>query len=299
VWRDRAHSATGSGWRSRWRQWRRGTPASRSRFRQRLLEVNPFFWLAARNRWHPYHVWSFLALTAAAAVGLRLVDAELWRDMGLERYVMLSVFLHLVLRLWVAGAASRQLLEDRRAGTFELLLSTPLSVGQICAGQSRALYRQFGAAFGAVLLADLAFCWACFREEPGFGAASILLWAGCMALLILDSYALAWQGMWCAISVRQPNRATLTAVVRVMALPWVVLLSLAALYQMLELDRRLSWDITDKMVFGLWFGLGLAVDLLMVSLARARLRAHFRQHATGGARPGGVWPTLAGWVGNR
>lgn len=291
-WQDRTGGALDPKTDTRWQRWLRGSEPDRQRFRDRALALNPFYWLAARDPRQLYCVWGFLALVAAAALAFRRGLPFIWEEFGAGRYVLIAMAVHLVLRMWVAGSASRQLADDRRDGALELLLSTPLRDSTIFAGQFRALYRQFGAAFGAVLVADALFCWATLRENPSDSEA-VLFWAGCMVLLPLDSYALAWQALWCAVSVRHTATAGVVAVARVLAGPWVVLLTLASLYHVLGLDRRGGrWEVTGEMAFGLWFGLGVGADLLLSSLARTNLRRRFRECAAHRARRTSAWRAL-------
>jgi len=51
--------------------------------------------------------------------------------------------LNLVIKVWFALEAGKQLSEDRKQGALELLLSTPLTVQDILRGQRLALERQF------------------------------------------------------------------------------------------------------------------------------------------------------------
>jgi len=49
-------------------RWREGAPGPRAAFRRRLLDVNPFYWLAARDRLKPLLVWLLLGALGAAWV---------------------------------------------------------------------------------------------------------------------------------------------------------------------------------------------------------------------------------------
>ena len=51
--------------------------------------------------------------------------------------------MNLVIKVWFALEAGKQLSEDRKQGALELLLSTPLTVQDILRGQRLALERQF------------------------------------------------------------------------------------------------------------------------------------------------------------
>ena len=155
AWQDKPASIKTVHWRERWKQWSYGNSEERRAFRERLMSVNAFFWLAGRDRLKPAYVWAFLGLTAAAWMwGL----AELKNDWLEEvTYVLTALFLHSVLKIWVASEACQRLNQDRHNGALELLLSTPLKVTEILRGQLLALRRQFLGPVVVVLLADFLF----------------------------------------------------------------------------------------------------------------------------------------------
>src|SRR5262249_13947167 len=63
-WQDNPPGAERQRWRDRWHRWSYGDAEERFAFRKRLLDINAFFWLAARARLKPAHVWSALILIA-------------------------------------------------------------------------------------------------------------------------------------------------------------------------------------------------------------------------------------------
>src|SRR5205085_12159068 len=110
-------------------------------FRRRLLAVNPFFWLAARARLKPVGVWTVFGLIGCGwAWGVGKFQRD-WLDPS--TYMVTALVLGLLMEGWIASETGRHLAEDRQTGALELLLSTPLSVRQILAGQWQALLRQF------------------------------------------------------------------------------------------------------------------------------------------------------------
>src|SRR5207249_359967 len=68
----------------------------------------------------------------------------------------LSGGLTLVIYLAVASQAGRLFVEAQRSGVIELLLSTPVTVGQIVQGQWRGLLRMFGPPVALFLAVNLA-----------------------------------------------------------------------------------------------------------------------------------------------
>src|SRR5436309_788553 len=56
-WQDKAVSAGRDRLRDRLRRWLQGDAEVRKAYRARLLSVNPFFWVAARDRLKTWYVW--------------------------------------------------------------------------------------------------------------------------------------------------------------------------------------------------------------------------------------------------
>src|SRR4029078_5837401 len=94
-------------WRERWRLMSYGNIAERVAFRQRLLHINPFYWLSARARLKPASAWAVLPLLACGwAWGLARLHRE-WFD--ISTYVMTGTVLNFLLKVWIASEAGRQI----------------------------------------------------------------------------------------------------------------------------------------------------------------------------------------------
>src|SRR5882724_140819 len=133
TWQDRAESPGRTRLRERWLRWAHGSALTRREMRRRLLALNPFYWLAGRDRMKAILVWLFLGVGALLwSWGLWRYPSD-WRDNGY--YVCTALIAHTVLKLWLATEACRRFVSDRKSGAFELLLSTPLTVGEILGGQ--------------------------------------------------------------------------------------------------------------------------------------------------------------------
>jgi len=279
-WQDRPATAGEPGRRERWREWCRrwsfGPPAGAAAFRRRMLEVNAFYWLAGRARLKPMHVWTFLALMACWWLVGWMTSGSLWLETPAG--IATALLLNSTLKTWVAIEAGQQLGEDRRTGTLELLLSTPLRVDEILRGQLLALRRQFLLPMLSVLGVNLIFMLANRRPEsrPMMPA----IWLAGMLLLVTDSWALAWVSMAMALRARNQHRAILGTLLRVLVLPWALGGTVALVLQVwAALAPGSPWSPGWKFYLGLWFGLGLAADLLFGLLARRGLLHRFRQFA--------------------
>ena len=130
-----------------------GTPAKRASLRKRLLDVNPFFWLAARSWFKPAGVWLALMFVGGWWLFVLVVLHFSWTE---ESFCLTTGFmLNCLLKLWIAIEAGQRLAEDQKIGALELLLTTPLSVRDILRGQLLSLGRQFLGPLLVVLAVEL------------------------------------------------------------------------------------------------------------------------------------------------
>ena len=286
AWQDRPAGALKARWRQRWQHWSYGNAAQRAVFRRRLLNSSPCLWLAGRHRLKPMLVWAVLGLVACFWTWAALRWKEDWLHEG--TYFATALALHFLIKLWVTSEACQRFGPDHRSGALELLLSTPLTVSEILRGQMLALRRQF---LGPVLLVaglDLAFMLAGGRDS---GLAkdnfwSWVCWAGVLTLLA-DIYTLCWVGMWVGLVSRRPNRATGAVITRVMVLPWGAWIGLLVLASLSPWWQR--WADNWRFYLGLWFFLGIAVDLYFYLWSHRRLTRDLRVVATQRFVPGQGW----------
>jgi ABC-type Na+ efflux pump permease subunit len=274
AWQDRPAGAHRLRWRERWELWSHGNLSERMAFRKRLLDRNAFFWLSARARLKPALVWGVMGILGC---GWCWGMSKFHRDwLNAFVYIMTGIVLNLMLKAWFASEAGRQLAEDRKRGSLELLLSTPLTVRDILRGQSLALRRQFLGPVVVVLLVGCLFLFetlkdlAADEERAGYR----LFWIGGMVLLVADLVALYWVGMWQGLTAKNPNRSASASVARVLILPavaWALVLLVVVLASM-----RGGHEPTPNFFIGLWFGIGLVADIAFSALSRHKLLSEFR-----------------------
>jgi hypothetical protein len=287
AWQDRPAGIRKLRWRERWRAWTQRDPVERAAFRGRLLGVNPFFWLAARNRLKPFYIWFTLALLASAWFwGLYKMRRE-WLNPGI--LFLTAVVLNILMKTWFAAESGRQLAEERKKGALELLLSTPLTVRDIMRGQSLALQRQFLGPVAGVLFIAFLFMWEGARQDAvdsDLQKSYFLFWIGGMMMLPADLAALYYVSMWQAMTTRNPNRAASIAVAQILILPGLAWLGIWLLDALAS--TRGGDPPGPTFSLGLWFGLGIVTDILFGGLARHKLLTEFRQAAEQpyAARPG-------------
>lgn len=261
-------------------RWSHGGPAAQ-RFRRRRLDLNPFFWLAARDRLKPLYVWTFVAVYAAGWTALFTLVHPLWREMGTGAYIMMIIGLHVPLKVWIGFAATGRVAEDRGSGALELLLSTPLSLAEIRAGHMRALYRQFGAVLLLVLLVNMTFNRLAMQQSYSGDDTTLVFFISHSGMLIADFYALAWGGLWAAVRSRNTTAAAGSVFGRVLLLPWLILGVLAALLALYRQVSGPAWTPFPKeaTLILLWLVVGLGVDLMIILQAKAQLLTRFRSTA--------------------
>jgi ABC-type transport system involved in multi-copper enzyme maturation permease subunit len=275
-WKDRPPGVKKLRWRERWLLWSHGNSAERHAFRNRLLDQNAFFWLAARSRLKPACVWAALGLLACIwAWGVGKYHQEFLNP---GAYLLTGLVLNLMLKAWVAAEAGRQLAEDRKLGALELLLSTPMTIHDILRGQLLALRRQFLVPLLLVLVTIFVFMWATLREPDTEDMRSFvrLLCIGGMVMIVADLVALYWVGMWQALTAKNPNRTASACVARILILPplgWAMVVLIAVLSSVRGGQNYESWP---HMLLGLWFGLGIVADIGFSIAARRKLLTEFR-----------------------
>jgi ABC-type transport system involved in multi-copper enzyme maturation permease subunit len=277
TWQDKPLGGKSISWRDRWQVWTYGDALERMAFRRRLLEINPVLWLTARIRTKSTMIWLFLGILACVWVCFWYKFQRDWLNEGV--YLSTAVVVNLALRYWLAGEATRALADHRKSGALELLLSTPISIQDILRGQGLGLRRQFLGPVMAVVLVETIFMLATVHEavpdeERVFWFA---LWTAGMLMLVADLVALYWVGMWQGLTAKNPLRAAGGGLFRVLALPWIGYGFVLLLIILRDLQGSSSQTAPGwKFFLGLWFGLGLGVDIAFGAWARQKLLTEFR-----------------------
>lgn len=275
CWQDQPQLKTRPPDTEAWQAWLLGRGRAREAHRHRLLERNPFYWRAARARFMPVLVWAALGLIAVVWIWGWAKYSRDW--LNAATYVFTALVLNMLLKLGVASEATRPLVEERRDGTLELLLSTPLSVPDILRGQALALRRVFLWPFFVVFAVEAVLLFAGLREMNRLERAVwTSVWIAGMLMLVADLMALYWVGMWRALAARNPKHAVSQTVGLVLVLPWVGFAAFMTLVTFLAMrGGEPGWET----ILAVWFVLGIGVDAGFASLARYKLLTEFRQRA--------------------
>jgi len=236
--------------------------------RRMLLHTNPILWLAWSQQRSPVFLWILIAFAGGAGVGSWFVVAfsaqpGVVRSIAGPIYAIGAVALvvHLATALSVAAQASSFFPDARSSGALELLLCTPLTVGEIVEGHREALKRMFGPpviTFGVVtviivighllLSTDL--------SAPTLLVPPVVIL--CLVVLMTELYATGEYGMWQGLVARKPTQALTKTVLYVLAFPLVAAVCLCAL----------------------WPVLAVVKNVIFINYARDQLRRRFRLVAT-------------------
>jgi hypothetical protein len=160
---------------------------------------------------------------------------------------------------------------------MELLLATPLTVEEILKGQRIALWRRYLGPVVVVLVADALLFSAGMKSADGGDAMELVAGAvACMAMLVVDAYALSWLGMWEGMTSRSFMLAWVKTMAWLLWLPWVVFIFLSTLSA-----ASTRGNITFSAVLVLWLVICGTTDVVFAVLAKTRLASHFREYAAG------------------
>ena len=265
-------------WQARWHAWNFGSRAGRREFRRRMLDQNPILWLASRNRMKPL----LLNWLIGIALGVWLLGGGfLGRDWwSWSMTAAAAIFLQTPFKWLMASEAVHRWAEDRTTGALELLLTTPLDVPEILAGQMQAMRRMFAKPVMIVLLMEflaLGIGAVLGGNDTSMGGAALVT----MLVFVADLLTLCWVGSWLGLVRRKPNQAFTGAVLRVMILPWLVFL---ALLTFTGAPTELGW------IWLFWLFVCGTMDVYFLLKAREELGQRFRQLAAEPFRPAATTP---------
>jgi len=256
---------------------------------EKLGEGNPVEWLA--NRDGQTSVWMWLAIILS---GLAWMMTHPFLNPGKgspEFAVAAGLLFHAFLKFWLAYDAASRFTTDRQCGALEMLLSTPLTVGDMLGGQFRSMLKRFLKPLLCVLALDLALFMTGFGGSGATPSAGALLMIQFVvaATFLIDVVAVAAFGMWQGLKTRRSGRAALWTAGRVMGLPTAVFSVFA-----FALWPAMSRTGNATPLVALWFFLSATNAALCISGALKRLREDFRELAAQHASGAPLVPAAAG-----
>jgi hypothetical protein len=271
-WQDKPAPAGRRSWRDLWQRWSYGNATKRKNFRRRLLNKNAFYWLVARDRLKPHQVWLALGLMTVGWFCGWLGFGYYW----INSMVMVAsgFILNVLIKLWVLVESGQRLAEERKAGSLELLLTTPLTVREILRGQRLALQRQFLLPTIVSIVLQLFMLYNVRGRYEGPDSDSQWTAIAGIILLVADVAAIYWVSQLFALRARNPNQASVGTLMRLMILPWV-------LFGLMAVVANVAVEPPFKFYVVLWLVTGLFVDVAYGVAAWRQLRGRFRILAAG------------------
>lgn len=184
--------------------------------------------------------------------------------------------LHLLLRISVASEACTILANERREGTLEMLLVSPLSEAQILRGYMVGLKRRYIIPFLIVQgLQWLMMAFAIFHLELYGMFMLAVIYAGLNTWLLVDLYLLSWIGLWQGLETGRPGKALRRTLAHVFVLPGCMFVIVLAIWQVTRLSLGIR-SSDDAWVVLLPLGAVLASMLGSVTWAIASLYDRMR-----------------------
>lgn len=293
-------------------------------FRRRLLAINPFFWLAGRQR---VSAPGFMLLSVALVLitvtvtgpyfGRTIRAGSIGPVIGhMLAWLFTGLAMHALALYYAAAAASQRLAEDKQTGALELILCTPASERAVARGLWLAYGRKM---FFPVIVAVLVhgyFIWmvanAMALEPRGLLPISFtpgeLLWAALLdepirghrldwhfgfmlrgALLVLvvllaNWITLGWVGRWLGLRMKHPGFAPLAALTLVIVPP-ILGISLACYLADQWRFTRLPERQFLPLMLWLCFAICITNCLALSLWAAGHLRRDFRLVVTSRFQP--------------
>ena len=260
----------------------------------RRLERNPVWAAAGRLRWPHFVFWGLVFLVGVNVYWLTFGYRQ---SPGSVRFHQNFAYgLIFTNRVWVCVMACHLILEARRTGALELLLTTPLPTRTFLRGHFRALRGYFFWPIVAIAGLHVFYVlgtWSVMsgRLPPQIPyLSSYILNAGCSFFSFLtDVLALCAVGTWLSLSLRRPALAILTTLVLVILLPYLLSQALPGLrnfapvpliHWLTQLPGLSRFANAPYLLYPLvrttlWIG----KNLLLYFWARRQLRRHFRAAA--------------------
>ena len=262
--------------RAWWKNLSLGNSEARRRLRQRLLDQNPFYWLASRDR---LRALSPLLFT----IGFLCFIA--WQFRGglpvMGAIITTVVTIAYVHKVMISGLSAQQLALEQEQGTLEMLLSTPLSTESVLRGQIMASRRQFRGPMILGILAQLATIAVVIFFEPfgNFSGHAVLALGTVLILYLVELYAMILAGMWGAVTVKEAKNAAGSAMFQIIAFPGLVFGLIMSTWGISNWYFQLGFDANPVAIFALYFILCAINDLFWIRLIRSRLPLRLREFA--------------------
>jgi len=257
-----------------------GKSSSHASFRKKYLDLNAIQWLTSRPGNKSAHVWIFMLFAGFWWLIMRGLMGREW--ISKESAVATSVILNLSFKLWVTLESGAWLARDRKSGAFELLLPTPLTVTDMIRGQLLSLRRQFLGPLLATVAVELLLTAVCGEPTGSDAGTRFWSWSAGAFMLVADLTALTGAAMLDAMTAKNPTRAPIKTVLRLLILPWMVVgVTVGSGVFLVRNQPWPHWQPEWEFVLTLWLLTGILADAYFGWRAWQRLLTGFRHLAAG------------------
>jgi ABC-type transport system involved in multi-copper enzyme maturation permease subunit len=239
-------------------------------------------WLSFRGSALGSGTWWFLAVLLVFWFVMLLAAGT---NTGRQAAFMFACFtafgIHLIMKAVFALEATRQIHQDVRSGSMELLLATPLHERAIISGQIQAVQKRFRNPLMLLIGINLMMQMGVFLFYDHLhmrNAASVfsVFFLGGIVVLHSDYRAIQWLGVWNGLRAKTHLRATLATLTGTLGPPWIFFPILFAI----AVNQR--GGRTEETMFVLmlcWFGASFGFDQYLINRTKGQLRARFRDLA--------------------
>lgn len=276
VWQDAPTTRWTLRLRTLWSFWTHGSALARRKLRQRLLSRSAYLWLSQREVWKPAHPWVLLGSLLILVAWLVGILRSPW---SIEEVVLPVVLVAQgLLAVWMVTESAARLVEERVAGSFELLLCTPLDRDAILSGQVAGLKRLFLAPAVILVMVDL---WLILGVRgPGWAFPPDL--PGLLQRFLLGAVVAVPATRWLATLLALEGRSIHSLGVRVVLTVWFAPAALAHLFGGICEFVRVQYAAKGLLPIEYWGGLMLfcGVAWLIGYRAKRQVLLEFRELAT-------------------
>ncbi|MFL2923674.1 MAG: ABC transporter permease [Limisphaerales bacterium] len=290
CWQDRPFSGAQLKRKEKLLKADRGSKRYETRLRERLFSRNPVIWLHSRSRLKKLYPWLILALSGVLGgvywvCGNALFGSAFYNEPS--NSLATAYFSSVMLKCWIGIESSQRLTNDRRNGSLELLFSTPLRVKDILNGHWKVTLHQFLGPLVFVCLLTLFFALPHLIDSRRLGGNlttyMALMFLAYLILLVVDSFALFWCGLWNSLRARHVNRAIGATLFHVLIVPWILFLGFIIV---ITVNPNIVHYFENVPLFIaiMWFSIGLGYPLWLISSCRRLLNNQLRLLAS--TKPG-------------
>ncbi|MDA7510387.1 hypothetical protein N8612_01810 [Verrucomicrobia bacterium] len=179
------------------------------------------------------------------------------------------------LKIWCLVEVVTRIFDERKMGTFELLLTSPLKLKGVTHGIDRALFRQFGRGFFVQAIIGLILYLTIHRfAVPEIVADFKSIYIPVIMLGALDLWALKWMGLWSALKSRSSSRALGQPILRLLLLPWLLAWFTNSIFSFFSyLGPSAETDSFSAILLWLAYGCAAAIGFGLID------RYHVLKHA--------------------